>query len=95
MYEDIDRPEFLRRGLDHPIDVGTLCQVTEHADRTDAMLGGHGFRDGGQRRSFAIFRGTVLAHAMDGDIGAQARKPLCKSPAEAAPGAGDQCDLAG
>ena len=47
-----------------------------------------------QRRSLAIFRRSVLAHAVDRDIGAEACEPLGKRPAKSAACAGDQRDLA-
>ncbi len=94
VYEDIDRPEPLRRGLDHPVNVGALGQIAEHADGADAVVAGHRLRDCGQGRPLAILRRAVLAHAMDGDIGAEAREPLGESAAEPASGAGYQCDLA-
>jgi hypothetical protein len=36
----------------------------------------------------------MLAHAVDGDIGAKACEPLGECPAKPAARAGDQCDLA-
>ena len=47
-----------------------------------------------QRRSLAIFRRSVLAHAVDRDIGAEACEPLGEGAAEPAACAGDQRNLA-
>ena len=52
------------------------------------------FGDRRQRRSLAIFRRAVLAHAVDRDIGAEACEPFGERAAEPAAGAGDQRNLA-
>ena len=92
--EDIDRPERARCCLDDAVDVFAFGQIAEHADGAHAVIRGHRFRDGGQRGAFAIFRRAVLAHAVNGDIGAQAGEPLGEGAAEPASGAGHQRDLA-
>ena len=92
--ENVDRPQFLRRGLDHPRDVGALREIAEHADGADAMRRCNVRGDRRQCRSLAIFRRSVLAHAVDRDIGAEAREPFGERPAEPAARAGDQRNLA-
>jgi hypothetical protein len=92
--ENVDRPQFFRRGLDHPRDVGALCEIAEHADGADAMRRRHRFRDRRQRRTLAILRRAILAHAVNGDIGPQARQPFGERPAKPAARAGDQRNLA-
>ena len=92
--ENIDRPELSRRRLDDARDVVAMREIAEHADGAHAVRRRHRFRDRRQRRSLAIFRRTVLAHAVDRDIGAEAGEPFGKGPAEPAARAGDQCDLA-
>ena len=52
------------------------------------------FRDGGECGTFAIFRRPVLAHAVHGDVGAEARQPLGECAAKPAARAGDEGDLA-
>ena len=92
--ENIDRSQFFRRGLDHPRDVGALCEIAEHAHGADAMRRCNVCGDRRQCRSLAIFRRAMLAHAVDGDIGAKAREPLGERPAKPAARPGDQRHLA-
>ena len=92
--ENVDRAQLPRRGLDHARDVGALGEIAEDADGAHAMRGCHRFRDRRQRRSLAIFRRAVLAHAVDRDIGAEARQPFGEGAAKPAARAGDQRNLA-
>jgi hypothetical protein len=59
------------------------------------MFSADRFGDGGQRGAFAVFRRAVLAHAMHGDVGAEAREALGKRAAKATARAGDESDFAG
>ena len=92
--ENVDRPQFFRRSLDHARDVGALCEIAEHADGAHAMRRCNVRGDRRQCRSLAILRRAILAHAVNGDIGAQAREPFGERPAKPAAGAGDQRNLA-
>ena len=92
--EDVDRPELLRRGLDHARDVGAIGEIAEHADGADTMRRSHGLRHRRQRRSLAILGRAVLAHAVNGDVGAEACQPLGERPAKPAARAGYQRHLA-
>jgi hypothetical protein len=92
--ENIDRAEFSARRLDHAGDVGPQREIAEHADGPHAMGCCDFFRYRRQRRSLAIFRRPVLAHAVDCDVGAHACEFFGESAAEPAACARDQCDLA-
>jgi hypothetical protein len=92
--ENVDRTQFLRRGLDHPRDLGAIGEIAEHPDGADPMRRCNVCSDRRQRRSLAIFSRAMLAHAVDGDIGAEACQPFGKGPAQAAARAGDQRNLA-
>ena len=93
--EDIDRPERARRRLDDPLDVLAFGQVAEHADGAHAVIASPtASRHRRQRGAFAIFGRAVLAHAVNGDVGAEAGEPLGEGAAEPASGAGHQRDLA-
>ena len=92
--EDIDRTKLSRRRLDHAGDVGAQREIAEHANGPHAMCSGDFFRHRRQRRSLAILRRAIFAHAVDGDIGAEARQPFGERPAKPAACAGDQRNLA-
>ena len=92
--ENVDRPQFFCRGLDHPRDVGTISEIAEHADGAHAMRRCNVRGDRRQRRSLAILRRAIFAHAVNGDIGAEACQPLGERPAKPAARAGDQRNLA-
>ena len=47
-----------------------------------------------QRRSLAILRRAILAHAVNGDISAEAREPFGEGAAQPAARSGDQRNLA-
>ena len=92
--ENVDRAQLLRRGLDHARDVRALGEIAEHADGADAMRRCNLFGDRRQRRSLPILRWSILAHAVDRDIGAEACQPFGERAAKAATCAGDQRNLA-
>ena len=94
VHENVDRPEFFRRGLDHARDVSTIGEIAEHPNGADAMRRRHSFRDRRQRRSLAIFGGAIFTHAVYGDVGTEAREPLGERPAKPSARAGDQRNLA-
>ena len=71
-----------------------ISEIAEDADGADAVRRGHRLGDRGQRRPLAIFRWAVFAHAVDRDIGAQAREPFGEGAAKPAAGSGDQRNLA-
>jgi len=92
--ENVDRAQLLRRGLDHPRDVGAISEIAEDADGADAVRRRHRLRDRGQRRPLAIFRRAVFAHAVDRDIGTQARETFGEGAAKPAACSGDERNLA-
>jgi hypothetical protein len=58
------------------------------------MCSGDFFRHRRQRRSLTIFRRSILAHAVDRDVGAHRCQPFGECPAQPAARAGHQRDLA-
>ena len=70
--ENVDRAQLLRRRLDHPRYVGAGSEIAEDTDGSYAMHGSNFSGDRRQRRTLAIFRRSVFAHAVDRDIGAEA-----------------------
>ena len=70
-----------------------LVKVAEHALAADAELLADLCGDRGEGGALAIFRRPVLAHAVDGDIGAERGELLRKGASEPASRAGHQRHL--
>src|SRR4051812_28657966 len=92
--EDVDWPQFLYRGFDDARDLTAVGEIAQHADGADAMRCGNVRGDRRQRRSFAVLGWAILAHAVNGDIGSEAREPLGERAAKPASRAGNQRNLA-
>jgi hypothetical protein len=94
VHENVDRPERGFRLGNRARDVLALGEIAEHALAADAELLADLCRHGGKCGALAIFCRPVLAHAVDGDVGAERRQLLGKGAAKPAPRARHQRHLA-
>src|SRR3712207_1035526 len=92
---NVTSPPALRSQLwpaDRPQITGQTRQaeIAQDAAGPSVVLGGNGFGRGRERRTLAVFRRSLLAHALDADTATEGSEPLRKGASEPPTGAGDK-----